>query len=156
MERTGLKVVLVPVGLLFTAGVYSLIGSLLHPVDSDTGDTMMLTSMFARSLPAYRSAESIGTSQPDRLRSVVKLHPCRGNVDTGTPNRQPAGRISGRVGCACCRRCNPDRAGSGEISCAGIGSHCIGSYSGRTLTPTFPFSSQDGARHAPMRSYGSR
>jgi hypothetical protein len=29
------------VGLLLTAGVYPLIGSLLHPADSDTGDTMM-------------------------------------------------------------------------------------------------------------------
>jgi hypothetical protein len=31
------------VGLLFSAGVYPLIGSLLHPADSDTGDTMMLS-----------------------------------------------------------------------------------------------------------------
>jgi hypothetical protein len=38
-----LKVVLVLVGLFFTAGVYPLIGSLLHPADSDTGDTMMLS-----------------------------------------------------------------------------------------------------------------
>jgi uncharacterized protein DUF6632 len=38
-----LKVVLLVVGLLFTAGVYPLIGSLLHPADSDSGDTMMLS-----------------------------------------------------------------------------------------------------------------
>jgi hypothetical protein len=38
-----LKIVLVVVGLLFCAGVYPLIGSLLHPADSDTGDTMMLS-----------------------------------------------------------------------------------------------------------------
>jgi len=38
-----LKVVLVLLGLLFSAGVYPLIGSLLHPADSDTGDTMMLS-----------------------------------------------------------------------------------------------------------------
>jgi hypothetical protein len=38
-----LKVVLVLVGLLFMAGIYPLIGSLLHPADSDTGDTMMLS-----------------------------------------------------------------------------------------------------------------
>jgi hypothetical protein len=38
-----LKVLLVLVGLLFTAGVYPLSGSLLHPADSDTGDTMMLS-----------------------------------------------------------------------------------------------------------------
>src|SRR5438105_4921353 len=38
-----LKVVLVLVGLFFTAGLYPSIGSLLHPADSDTGDTMMLS-----------------------------------------------------------------------------------------------------------------
>jgi hypothetical protein len=38
-----LKVVLVLLGLVFSAGVYPLIGSLLHPADSDPGDTMMLS-----------------------------------------------------------------------------------------------------------------
>ena len=42
-RERALKIVLVLVGLLFTAGVYPLIGSLLHPADSDTGDTMMLS-----------------------------------------------------------------------------------------------------------------
>jgi len=37
-----LKVVLVLVGLLFSAGIYPLIGSLRNPADSDTGDTMMM------------------------------------------------------------------------------------------------------------------
>src|SRR5436190_24392713 len=44
-ERT-LKIVLVLVGLLFSAGIYPLIGSLLHPADSDTGDTMMMSLYF--------------------------------------------------------------------------------------------------------------
>jgi hypothetical protein len=44
MERElVLKIVLVLVGLLFTAGVYPLVGSLLHPAGSDMGDTMMLS-----------------------------------------------------------------------------------------------------------------
>lgn len=42
-RERALKIVLGLVGLLFTAGVYPLIGSLLHPADSDTGDTMMLS-----------------------------------------------------------------------------------------------------------------
>src|SRR5438477_12442626 len=42
-RKRALEVVLVLVGLLFSAGVYPLIGSLLHPDDSDTGDTMMLS-----------------------------------------------------------------------------------------------------------------
>jgi len=41
-ERT-LKIVLVVGGLLFSAGIYPLIGSLLHPAGSDMGDTMMLS-----------------------------------------------------------------------------------------------------------------
>ena len=41
-----LKVVLVLIGLLFCAGVYPLIGGLLHPADSDTGDTMMMSLYF--------------------------------------------------------------------------------------------------------------
>jgi hypothetical protein len=96
LRERALKVVLVVVGLLFTAGVYPLIGSLLHPADSDTGDTMMLSLYVAlgvflliavRNPSAHRSLIA--------FRSVVKLRPCRGNVDTGTRNRQPAGRVSG-------------------------------------------------------------
>jgi hypothetical protein len=42
-RERALKVVLVLVGLLFTAGVYPLIGSLLNPAGSDMGDTMMVS-----------------------------------------------------------------------------------------------------------------
>src|SRR5271155_3496020 len=38
-----LRVVLVLVGLLFSAGIYPLIGSLRDPAGSDPGDTMMLS-----------------------------------------------------------------------------------------------------------------
>jgi hypothetical protein len=42
-RERALKVVLVLVGLLFSGGIYPLIGSLLHPAGSDMGDTMMLS-----------------------------------------------------------------------------------------------------------------
>ncbi|HZW96098.1 MAG TPA: DUF6632 domain-containing protein [Candidatus Eremiobacteraceae bacterium] len=42
-RERALKVMLVVVGLVFVAGVYPLIGSLLHPAGSDMGDTMMLS-----------------------------------------------------------------------------------------------------------------
>jgi hypothetical protein len=45
-ERT-LKVVLVVVGLLFTAGIYPAVGGLLDPAHSDSGDTMMMDLYFA-------------------------------------------------------------------------------------------------------------
>jgi hydrogenase-4 membrane subunit HyfE len=37
-----LKVILVVVGLFFSAAVYPAVGGLFHPVDSDTGDTMQM------------------------------------------------------------------------------------------------------------------
>jgi hypothetical protein len=42
-RERALKIVLAVVGVFFSAGIYPLIGSLLHPADSDTGDTMMLS-----------------------------------------------------------------------------------------------------------------
>lgn len=45
-RERALKVVLVLIGLLFCAGVYPLTGGLLHPSDSDTGDTMMMSLYF--------------------------------------------------------------------------------------------------------------
>ena len=42
-RERALKAVLVLVGLIFSAGIYPLIGSLLHPAGSDMGDTMMLS-----------------------------------------------------------------------------------------------------------------
>ena len=42
-----LKVVLLLVGLLFSAALYPLIAGLLHPAESDTGDTIMMSLYFA-------------------------------------------------------------------------------------------------------------
>jgi len=59
-----LKVALVAIGLLFSAGVYPLIGGLRNPANSDTGDTMMMSLyatlgifllLAARNPPAHRS-----------------------------------------------------------------------------------------------------
>jgi len=43
LRERALKIVLVLAGLLFTASIYPLVGLLLHPVGSDTGDAMMLS-----------------------------------------------------------------------------------------------------------------
>jgi len=110
-SRTGSKVVLLLVGLLFSAGVYPLSGFLIHPNRSDTGDAMMLS---------LSVAESVGASQPDTLRRVVNLCSCRDHVDAG--NSGPAFRFSNRVGCAGCHRSSPNRPGCGETDGrAGIG-----------------------------------
>ena len=42
-----LKFLLLLVGLLFSAAIFPLVGGVLHPADSDTGDTMMMSLYFA-------------------------------------------------------------------------------------------------------------
>jgi hypothetical protein len=42
LRERALKIVLVLVGLFFTAAIYPAIGGLHNPADSDTGDTMMM------------------------------------------------------------------------------------------------------------------
>jgi hypothetical protein len=122
-----LKVVLVLVGLLFTTGVYPLIGSLLHSSDSDPGDTMMLSLYVALGIFLLIAVRNPSAHRSLIAFSMVKLCPCRGNVDTGTRNRRPAGRISGRVACACCHRRGPDSVGSGKrVGRAAIGTGYIG------------------------------
>ena len=46
-RERALKIVLVLVGILFTAAIYPAIGGLLDPAHSDTGDTMMMSLYFA-------------------------------------------------------------------------------------------------------------
>ena len=64
LRDRALKVVLVVVGLFFSAAVYPAVGGLLHPVDSDTGDTMQMAIyaclgvfllLFVRNPSAHRS-----------------------------------------------------------------------------------------------------
>ena len=43
IRKRALKVVLVIVGLFFTAGIYPITGDLWHRYASDTGDTMMMS-----------------------------------------------------------------------------------------------------------------
>ena len=64
LRERALKIVLVLAGLLFSAAIYPVIGGLLDPVHSDTGDTMMMGLYAAlgiflliavRNPPAHRS-----------------------------------------------------------------------------------------------------
>ncbi len=61
-----LKIVLVLVGLLFTAAVYPLVGSLRDPAGSDTGDTMMMSLYFTLGLFLL-----IAVRNPAAHRSVI-------------------------------------------------------------------------------------
>lgn len=65
-RERALKIVLVVVGLFFAAGIYPLIGSLLHPADSDTGDTMMLSLYVALGISLL-----IAVRNPSAHRSLI-------------------------------------------------------------------------------------
>jgi len=62
----GLKVVLVLVGLFFSAAIIPLIGGLRDPTHSDTGDTMMMSLYFALGIFLL-----IAVRNPSAHRSVI-------------------------------------------------------------------------------------
>ncbi len=62
----GLRVVLVLVGLFFSAAIIPLIGGLRYPAHSDTGDTMMMSLYFALGIFLL-----IAVPNPSAHRSVI-------------------------------------------------------------------------------------
>ena len=67
-RERALKVVLVLVGLLFSAAIYPLIGGLRDPAHSDTGDTMMMSLYFALGVFLL-----IAVRNPSAHRSVIEF-----------------------------------------------------------------------------------
>lgn len=65
-RERGLKVVLVLVGLFFSAAIIPLIGGLRDPTHSDTGDTMMMSIYFALGIFLL-----IAVRNPSAHRSVI-------------------------------------------------------------------------------------
>jgi hypothetical protein len=128
-RQRALKIVLVLVGLFFSAAIYPLIGGLRDPTHSDTGDTMMMSLYFALGVFLL-----VAVRNPSVHRSVIAFaawssfaHAVNDD-DSRTRNPKRARGISGRVGSACGHRCSPDRSGSGEaisrerLRCGGVGS----------------------------------
>jgi len=121
-RERALKVVLVLVGLLFTAGVYPLIGSLLHPADSDTGDTMMLSLYVTLGVFLL-----IAVRNPFAHRSVIAFAAWSSFAHAMTMSilglEIPSQKVGFLIGSAVLV---VDRAGSGEaVSGAGVGSRCV-------------------------------
>jgi hypothetical protein len=126
------------VGLLFTAGIYPLIGSLLHPADSDTGDMMMLSLYVALGIFLLIAARN-----PSAHRSLIAFaawssfaHAVAMSILGLEIASQRVGFLVGSavlvvIGVALI-------ALAGEISCAGICNRCVASQSGRMLTPASP------------------
>src|SRR5579859_6190424 len=64
---------------------------------------------------AHRGTESSRTSQPDRLRSLVELRSCCGDVNAWPGNRKSKNRIPSCLCCPVCNRCSPHLARSTKI-----------------------------------------
>ena len=112
-RERALKIVLVFVGVLFSAALYPLV----LMVKQDPALAMMMSLYVnARYFLAYSIPKPLGESEPDRLHGVVELCPRRAN---GVPSIAQSDRSqrTDRVGCVRCDRHIADRSGSGnEVS----------------------------------------
>jgi hypothetical protein len=101
------------VGLLFTAAIYPLIGSLLHPADSDMGDTMMSSLYVALGIFLL-----IAVRNPSAHRSLIAFAAWSSFADAVTMSilgfeiASAARWLFDRIGCACCHGRCVSRAGS--------------------------------------------
>jgi hypothetical protein len=136
-RERALKFVLVVVGLLFSAGVYPLIGSLLHPAGSDMGDTMMLSLYLPLGIFLL-----IAVRNPSAHRSLIAFaawssfaHAVAMSIlGLEIPNQRTGFLIGSAV--LVVIGVVPDRAGSGETANReDIASRCIGSQSGKPDIP---------------------
>jgi hypothetical protein len=138
-RERALKVVLVLVGLLFSAGIFPLIGSLLHPADSDTGDTMMLSLYLALGIFLL-----IAVRNPSAHRSLIAFAAWSSFAHAVAMLvlglEIPSQRVGFLVGSAVIAiGVALNRTGSFKaVSRAGIGSRCVGWHSGKMPTPTSP------------------
>lgn len=64
LRQRALQVVLVLVGLLFTAAIYPAIGGVLDPAHADTGDTMMMSLYFALGIFLLIAVRNPGAHRP--------------------------------------------------------------------------------------------
>ena len=124
-----LKVVLVLVGLAFSAGVYPVMESLWHQNQSMYTFDMMLSLYVALGIFLLIAARN-----PSANRSLIafaawscfRSRGCYGGdvILEGRLSRRRLGRAS-----ACHHRCSPDRTGSGKaVKRARRGSRCLGTH----------------------------
>jgi hypothetical protein len=111
-----LKVVLVIVGLLFTAAVYPLI----LMVKQDPALAMMMSLYATLGIFLLVASRNLGAPQPHRLCGVVEPCPRRANVVPSIAQHDRSQRTD-RVGCVRGDRHSAGRSGSGkEVSGASL------------------------------------
>jgi uncharacterized paraquat-inducible protein A len=113
IRERALKVVLVIVGLLFTAGIYPVTVSLWKMNESDYGDDMMLSLYVALGVFLLMAVRN-----PSANRSLIAFTAWSSFAHAAvydrasSPHCQRTRRIFGRRGRARCHRCGTDRPGS--------------------------------------------
>src|ERR1022692_1889737 len=131
-RERALKIVLVLVGLLFTAGVYPL----MVFVRQDPALAMMMSLYVTLGIFLIMAARN-----PSANRSLIAFTAWSSFAHAAVivvPNFSKSDRTRGtdRVGCARHHRCSPDCAGSGKaVRRAGIGSRCVVSHSAEPPDP---------------------
>ncbi|PYX03197.1 MAG: hypothetical protein DMG85_20160 [Acidobacteria bacterium] len=111
-RERALKILLVLVGLLFSAGIYPLTVSLWKMKQSDYGDDMMLSLYFALGIFLLMAVRN-----PSANRSLIAF---------AAWSSFAHGAVM-----AWYHRCSPDRAGSGKaVGRAGVRSRSVGARSG--------------------------
>ena len=137
-REQALKVVLVLVGLLFSAAIYPLIGGLRDPAHSDTGDTMMMSLYFA--LGGFLL---IAVRNPSAHRSVIAFAAWSSFAHAVTIQgfEMPSERTGFLIGSGVLVVIGfvlialaPAKPSVEQVSSA-----CVASQSGTTPTPTSPF-----------------
>src|SRR5439155_19067487 len=81
-RKRALRVVLVLVGLLFSAAIYPAIGGIRDPAHSDTGDTMMMSLYFALGIFLL-----IAVRNPSAHRSLIAFAAWSGFAHAATMSR---------------------------------------------------------------------
>ena len=126
IRERSLKIVLVVLGLFFSAAIYPVIGGLRDPVNSDTGDTMMMGIYATLGIFLLIAARN-----PRAHRSLIAFAAwssfAHAVVMSSLGVEMPSERTGFLTGCARCDWRRPDCAGPGKAVCgarigfAGVG-----------------------------------
>ena len=118
-SRTGAEDCVGLGGVVIFGSIYPVIGGLLDPANSDTGDTMMMGLYVALGIFLL-----IAVRKPSEHRSLVELRSRGGDVRAGIGNGERTHRVSGRLCRAGRDWRSPHPAGS-ERAVRTAGSRCV-------------------------------
>ena len=122
-RERALKILLVAVGLFFSAAIHPAIGGIRDVAHSDTGDTMMMGIYRGLgNLSADRVPQPLGAPKSDCVRGLSSFAHAGRNVGSGVGDASRKQWISRRLGPAGCDWRSPDCARSKTTEIEGAAS----------------------------------